>query len=276
MGSTAPSVRKPNPIVAIITPPAALPDAAMATIQAALKRGIEQTFQIESAELVVEALPSSHDRRALLLYEAAEGGAGVLSRLATDGSHFAQVARTALGLMHYKVPENNVNPDDLTDLAGENAGPKAPQCEAGCYQCLLSYYNQPDHEIIDRRNSAALGFLTSLANSTVQSLHPAVVAAKAADDDGPTTLQDWLAEISKNGLRRPDQVNFPINGGETTADAAYQTSRALVFLAPPTNTVTAYAQDRGFTVIVFPVDSSDWLPVFASHSSVFGPISSPS
>jgi Lhr-like helicase len=262
--------------ILIITPPAALPDAAMATIQAALKRGIEQTFQIESAELVVEALPSSHDRRALLLYEAAEGGAGVLSRLATDGSHFAQVARTALGLMHYKVPENKVHPDDLIDLAGQSAGPKAHQCEAGCYQCLLSYYNQPDHEIIDRRNSAALGFLTSLANSTVQSLHPAVVAAKAADDDGPSTLQDWLAEISKHGLRQPDQVNLPINGGETTADAAYQTSRALVFLAPPPNAVTAYAQDRGFTVIVFPGDSSEWLPVFASHSSVFGTITSPS
>ena len=24
------------------------------------------------------------------------------------------------------------------------------RCVAGCYRCLLSYYNQPDHELIDR------------------------------------------------------------------------------------------------------------------------------
>jgi Lhr-like helicase len=262
--------------ILIITPPAFLPDAAMATIQAALKRGIEQTFQIESAELVVEALPSSHDRRALLLYEAAEGGAGVLSRLATGPSHLAQVARTALGLMHYEVPENEVHPDHLIDLAGDAAGPKAPQCEAGCYQCLLSYYNQPDHEIIDRRNSAAVGFLASLANATVQSLHPVDIAAKASDGDSQNPLQHWLSMVSKFGLRQPDQVNVPINGGDATADAAYQTSRVLVFLNPPSETVFAYAQDRGYTVIAFPSNPSEWQAVFKSNDSTFGPILSPS
>jgi hypothetical protein len=263
--------------ILILTPPIGiLTDAAMATVQAALKRGIEQTFQIESAELVVEALPSSHDRRALLLYEAAEGGAGVLSRLATDASHLAQVARTALGLMHYEFPEGEIYPDQLTDLAGENAGPKAPQCEAGCYQCLLSYFNQPDHEVIDRRNSAAVGFLASLANATVLSLRPVDVAAKSAGADGPSSLQEWLAALSKLSLRQPDQLSVPINGGEATADAAYQTARVLVFLTPPAETVAAYAQDRGFTVIVFPADPSGWQEVFTSHTSVFGPIFSPS
>ena len=24
------------------------------------------------------------------------------------------------------------------------------ECVKGCYRCLLSYYNQPDHELIDR------------------------------------------------------------------------------------------------------------------------------
>jgi superfamily II DNA/RNA helicase len=264
--------------ILIITPPASviLPEAAMATIQAALKRGIEQTFQIESAELVVEAVPANHDRRALLLYEAAEGGAGVLSRLASDPSHFTQVARTALELMHYEVPENEVQPGQLIDLAGENASPRDTHCEAACYQCLLSYYNQPDHEIIDRRNTAAVAFLTALANSTVEPLRPFVDSNQKGNGDPPTRLENWLSAVSRFGLRQPDQLDLPINGGETTADAAYQTSRALVFLSPPSNTVTAYAQDRGFTVIVFPVDSSEWLSVFESHTSIFGPIDSPS
>ena len=261
--------------ILILTPPSFLPDAAMATIQAALKRGIEQTFQIESAELVVEALPSSHDRRALLLYEAAEGGAGVLSRLATDPAHLAQVARTALGLMHYAVPDNEVTLDQLNDLAGENAGPKAPQCEAGCYQCLLSYFNQPDHEIIDRRNPAAVGFLVSLANATVQPLHPAAIVTRTPDGESRTALQDWLATLTKFGLRHPDQLSLPINGGEATADAVYQAARALVFLVPPAETVLAYAQDRGMTVVVFPAETSGWPAVFAAHASIFGTSTSP-
>jgi hypothetical protein len=259
--------------ILILTPPSSLPDAAMATIQAALKRGIEQTFQIESAELVIEALPSSRDRRALLLYEAAEGGAGVLSRLATDPAHLAQVARTALGLMHYSVPETEVAPGQLNDLAGHNAGPKAPQCEAGCYQCLLSYFNQPDHEIIDRRDPAAVGFLVSLANATVQPLHSAAEVVRPASGETRGALQDWLAALSQSGLRQPDQVNLPINGGTATADAVYQAARALVFLAPPAESVLAYAQDRGMAVVVFPAESSHWPAVFAAHAPIFGTLS---
>ena len=269
-----PFVEDHRNILIVIPSGDSLPEAAMATVQAALKRGIEQTFQIESAELVVEALPSAHDRRALLLYEAAEGGAGVLSRLATDSSQLARVARTALELMHYEVPAENVHPDNLTDLAGANAGPNAVPCEAGCYQCLLSYFNQPDHEIIDRRNSAAVGFLADLANATVQPPHPAVEAPRACSDSAggctSTTLQGWLAALTQLGLRQPDQVNVSINGGETVADAGYQSARALVFLAPPSNSVMVYAQDRGFTVITFPVDACGWPEVFASHPSVFG------
>jgi DEAD/DEAH box helicase/Domain of unknown function (DUF1998)/Helicase conserved C-terminal domain len=258
--------------ILIVTPPeGTMPEAAMATVQAALKRGIEQTFQIESAELVVEALPLPHDRRALLLYEAAEGGAGVLVRLATDPSQIALVARAALALMHYEVPEGSVTLGSLKDLAGADAGPKAVQCEAGCYQCLLSYYNQPDHEIIDRRNKEAVGFLAALANSTVQPLH--WVTTTTSSDHGEreiTPMQKWVAALARIGLRQPDKLSVPINGGEAHADALYQTSRALVFLTPPSEAVVAYAQDRGFTVITFPPDAAAWPDVFAAHSSIFG------
>jgi hypothetical protein len=36
-------------------------------------------------------------------------------------------------------------------------------CVAGCYRCLLSYFNQPDHVLIDRRQESALHFLLRLA-----------------------------------------------------------------------------------------------------------------
>ena len=76
----------------------------MATLKAAIKRGIEKTFQIETSELVAEPLPNATSPIGLLFYEAAEGGAGVLARLSEYGQ-LAEVAGNALQLMHYNVPE---------------------------------------------------------------------------------------------------------------------------------------------------------------------------
>jgi hypothetical protein len=36
-----------------------------------------------------------------------------------------------------------------------------PICEAGCYKCLLSYYNQPDHTLIDRMDKDAGGWCST-------------------------------------------------------------------------------------------------------------------
>src|SRR5690606_7253542 len=88
----------------ILSPVKPLSLEAMATVQAALKRGIEMTFQIEEAELVAEPLPKVDDRKALLFYESAEGGAGVLTRLASEPWGLPQVASVALELMHYSKP----------------------------------------------------------------------------------------------------------------------------------------------------------------------------
>lgn len=259
----------------LIVTPDLMGEAAMATVQAALKRGIEQTFQIESSELVVEALPSAHDRRALLFFEAAEGGAGVLNRLATDSAQLAQVARASLQMMHYELAAGAFAVADLKDLAGAQAGEKAHQCEAGCYQCLLSYFNQPDHEIIDRRNAAAIGFLSALANAVVEPLHIASPKSLVTKDGTSSLLALWLAELERMGLCKPDQTELPINGGALVADAAYQSARALIFLSPPSDDAMAYAQDRGFTVIVFPADIADWPAIFHAHIAIFGTPSSP-
>lgn len=260
--------------ILILTPsPDVMPKAAMATLQAALKRGIEQAFQIESSELVVEALPSSQDRRSLLFYEAAEGGAGVLNCLAIDRTQLAQIARIALELMHYKVPTLSFVRDDLEDLAGAKMGVNAYPCEAGCYQCLLSYFNQPDHEIIDRRNAVAVSFLVSLANGSVEPFRIETPVKSDIDLSDATSL--WLQEVARLGLRKPDKLSVPINGAETIAAAAYQAARALIFLSPPSEEVMAHAEDRGFKIIVFSADMAEWPAIFSAHTSIFGTSTSP-
>lgn len=251
----------------VFTPAHALSLEAMATLQAALKRGIEMTFQIEESELVVEPLPKSDERRALLFYEAAEGGAGVLTRLANHRDDLALVARKALTLLHYRAPQDGIwTLDDLpsleqTDALGHH------QCEAGCYQCLLSYFNQPDHEHINRRNADVLALLVALANAQVQPLTSSPAAAPLAATDAP--LDAWLSALRHAGAAPPDAVNVSVNNGAAIAAAQYKAARALVFLAAVDEQTRRVLQDKGWQVLDFSVPSR-WPQQFAAHVEVFG------
>ena len=130
-------------------------ESASATFQYALKRGIETTFQLESSELAAEALSDLEHRNAILLYESAEGGAGVLTRLVSDLGAIKGVAKRALEICHYTSKTGSWS--DHADLENQDA-----DCEAGCYKCLLSYANQLEHTLIDRRNEDVLDLLCRL------------------------------------------------------------------------------------------------------------------
>ena len=133
----------------------------LATVQHALARGMEAVFQLEEGEILVEPVPGSDERNALLFYESAEGGAGALAQVVTWNDGLRRVAECALGIMHYdpqSFGDAKDDPDRLSEI-GE------PECVAGCYRCVLSYFNQPDHEQIDRRDPAALSFLLRLVHS---------------------------------------------------------------------------------------------------------------
>ncbi len=120
----------------VVHPKVTLDEAARATFQYALKRGIETTFQLESSELAAEALPDLERRHAILFYESAEGGAGVLTRLASDPDALKAVARCALEMCHYaSVSGHWTDHTDLTNLDED--------CEAGCYKCLLAKCAHP-------------------------------------------------------------------------------------------------------------------------------------
>ena len=82
----------------LLIPDVALEPEAMATLQSALARGIERRFHVEEGEIAVEAVPDRDARRGLLIYEAVEGGAGVLSQMASgDGDQLRQGRRARAG-----------------------------------------------------------------------------------------------------------------------------------------------------------------------------------
>ena len=146
------------------------------TLQHAFTRGLETVFQLEEGETLTEPVPNRDNRKAILAFEATEGGAGVLTRLVSEPKRLADVAKSALGLMHFQNLDLAISTGDPASLTED---PNA-QCVKGCYRCLLSYYNQPDHEHIDRTDPELLETLLRLARANVI---PTVV--KQPNDRGP-------------------------------------------------------------------------------------------
>ena len=68
-----------------------------------------------------------------------------------------EVAREALRLCHF---------DPATGADVRRAPGAKEDCEAACYDCLMSYYNQMDHELLDRQLIREV--LLELTSSTVK------------------------------------------------------------------------------------------------------------
>ena len=262
--------------VLILHPKDNLDESALTTIQYALKRGIEAEYQLEESELMAEPLPSRDIRNAILFYEAAEGGAGVLTRLATDAKAMAKVARRALEICHYESSDGSW---ELGSLQRQSA-----DCEAGCYRCLLSYYNQPEHELIDRDHPKVIPFLAALANAEGQ----AGSGGRAADEQeqhldqlsNSSLEKAWLNYLKANNLRLPDDAQISLSQFKTRPDYVYKEQQTLIYVDGPHHdqpqqqaldeTLTQQLEDAGFIVIRFPKEQNQWPTIFARHPDIFG------
>ena len=190
----------------------------MATLQHALLRGIQCVYQIEQSELLAEPLPSKDNRNSILFYEATEGGAGVLSRLVSEPGAFAIVAREALKCMHYEVC------DPLPDSA-ESLVNNDEECIAGCYKCLLSYYNQTEHQFINRRDGAVKDMLLKMAKSRV--------------------IVERINETSSCGFPAPD----PITVDGVTFPLSWKSKRLIAMTETCSDELLEKIDDLGIQVI---------------------------
>lgn len=169
-----------------------LGEAQMATLQHALTRAIEAEHVLEAGELLGEPLPTRDSRNAILLYEASEGGAGVLKRVAEDPARWRRLAEVALELMHFH-RDGSALVDD----------PASEPCVAGCYRCLLSYYNQPDHELIDRQDRDVRAVLDQLSRCERRDTPPA-----QRDEPWLAALDGWGAPIPVS--ETIDSIIYPL------------------------------------------------------------------
>lgn len=230
----------------------------MATLQAALKRGIEQTYQIEESELATEPLPLEKDRKALMFYEAAEGGAGVLTHLAHDKSALAEVARAALKTMHYHFDDDKAL--DIEHLEDSQSDGVANRCIAGCYRCLLSYYNQPEHNFIDRRRSEVKRMLVALANSSTE---------LKKDSVGSSNRGNFASLIEELNAQRADEYDKPILGGRLVATAWYQGLRTVVLQEEPEASLAEELSAKGIQMIIIGSSMDEWRSSVDANPQVF-------
>ena len=263
--------------VLVASPAVELDAEDMATLQYALKRAIETVFQLEESELMAEPLPGRDTRNAILFYEAAEGGAGVLTRLANEPAAMRRVAAAALEICHYRRRGDRWEPAALEDTA-------ADACEQACYRCLLSYYNQPDHPLLDRRREAVVSLLCRLtraeAERGTEGRDPEEHFQELMRLSGSSLERAWLEAVRASCYRLPDRAQVLIEEFSTRPDFVYTDTQALVYIDGPHHererrkaldaAKTQELEDAGFLVIRFPADRDRWPGIFREHPDVFG------
>jgi hypothetical protein len=227
-----------------------LSESGMTTLQHALLRGVETIFQLEQGEVLGESLPSRDDRRAILLYEATEGGAGVLSRIAIEPNALARVARAALRIMHFRPP------DDLARVTAATLPEDSEvPCVAGCYRCVLSYYNQPDHENIDRRDVALKTALIRLARSVTTPTRPKETEPTATVSGGDAVVQEWRATLAGRGLDASEFKSTPYDGASIIIWPEYCVAASL---GEPSTLDRDKLRQSGVDLVVFPESKGEW------------------
>ncbi|MGN9911112.1 DEAD/DEAH box helicase [Phytohabitans sp. LJ34] len=244
----------------------------------ALERGIEATFQLEDSELTSELLPDPDRHGRMLFIESAEGGAGVLRRLVDEPDKVAEVAARALDIAHFDPQTGEDRGNNLADGADQQT-----RCVLACYDCLLSYTNQPYHAMIDRHRIA--GLLRSLAGAVAQpqssparlasspNAAPASVAGQATESGA---VADFVAWLDANSYRRPDGLHEKILGGAAVPDLVYRSQAVGVFVDEPAQppgpgrdeAAEESMYNDGWGVVR--VIAGEWQAAADKHPSVFG------
>jgi superfamily II DNA or RNA helicase len=176
------------------------------TLQYALKRAIELRFQVEPNEIGVIDIgdPTAPN---ILLYEAAEGSLGILSRFTLDPAIFQEVVEAARALCRF---------DDPT-----YKGPAS-------YDDLLSYYNQRDHKVIDRHliedalEKLRISEIEIQSNRNFRSYDDHYQALLRGLDPNSSTERTLIDYLYQQGLRLPDAAQKPVDGLYVQPDFYYE------------------------------------------------------
>ncbi|MBW2069078.1 MAG: DEAD/DEAH box helicase [Deltaproteobacteria bacterium] len=234
----------------------------------ALERGIERVFQLEDSELVADVVGEG-EGRALVLYEASEGGAGVLRRLVEEPGALAEVAREALQLLHF-------DPETGKDLAKDE--------HRACYECLLSFSNQLVAHLLDRHR--VCDFLRQLTDCQVEIQYGSRKREehyrwlRGCTDRRSDLERTFLDTLYHGGYRLPDEAQRRISDPECIVDFFYKPNVCIFCDGPVHNEPEQQIRDekvrrqlrvRGYRVVSIRYDR-DLLEQVRQYPEVFGKV----
>ena len=238
----------------------------MATVKAALSRAIAQRFQIELSEIFVEALPDSNNPTQLLIYESGEGGSGVLKRLclahqdAAGHTALAAVAETALAIMHYEKQEDA---QWRPGREAQHACDSKKECVA-CYDCLFTYYNQPDHALIDRRMLEVYDFFVGLTHCRLETV------SSTSENSGilePQSPEERLAQwFNAQGYVEPTQMPWHSETFAHDFAAYFSPARVVVVFEALSDELKMKLDEMAISYVELnPNDETSWEQAFAPY-----------
>jgi superfamily II DNA/RNA helicase len=198
----------------LIIEPLALPEnnteAYIITLQYTLERAIQASYKLENSELISERIGKE---KSILFWEAAEGGAGVLSQILDNPHSFQNLAKEALDICHFIEPKDS--------------------CDRSCYQCLLSYSNQFDHPYLDRHLMQS--FLQRLSSSNLTRKLDEIEREKCyrilleQTDPNSQFERIVLQEIYQQGIKLPDSAQELIPEANCKPDFLYKKDKIAIF-----------------------------------------------
>jgi ATP-dependent helicase YprA (DUF1998 family)/very-short-patch-repair endonuclease len=256
----------------LFEPAVELDEKQMASLQAALKSAIQIKYQLEDNELSAEPLPSIKLRRIILFYESAEGGAGVLRRLLDDPQAFADIAQLALQLCHF---------DPLTGEDKLHAEGMDENCEAACYNCLMSYYNQMEHRLLDRKTikDVLIQLSGSVAKTSPSALSREEHLRRLRNLCQSDYEREWLDFMEQRNLTLPSHAQKLVESCNTRPDFLYEKDSVAIYVDGSHHLLeerqkrdamqTECMEDLGFSVVRFGI-FADWEQIIKNYPHVFG------
>lgn len=269
--------------VLLVRPEPALDTDTMVSLMAALANGVAVAFGLEDSEIGAEVVPSidpwDPDRvrgqqpTAILLYEAAEGGAGVLRRLVRERDALRRVGAAALEVCHFDADGNDLG----------HAPHATERCEKACYDCLLSYTNQPYHRMLDRHRVRDLllgltGAELQRRSTTRDPAEQLEVLRRKCDSDLERAFLDLLVA---QDARLPTDAQVLIEACDCRPDFVYGPDYHVVFIDGPDHDRPEVQQrdaeverclaELGYTVQRFRYDQQDrWADQLREFPAVYG------
>ena len=166
------------------------------TFAQAIIEGLQISMNVDVDEVKTFLMPMPNEENvfSIILYETAEGGAGILKAL-EETSTFHKIVDEALRILHDQDPDNG--------------------CERACYECLCNYYNQQVHDLLNRK----------LVLPTLKVLKEAKIVPKDSseyfDDDEFNDLMnscDSNLEKTVLNLMKEFEVPLPSHGQTLISD----------------------------------------------------------